>query len=316
MMRLRRWILPLVLLGFAGLAVLWLLTMPRTVVASALPQHTADLANGELLFHAGGCASCHASPAATNACDGKYADGARLSGGRCLKTPFGTFSVPNISNHKTDGIGAWTDAQFVTAMREGVGIDGEHLYPSFPYSSYRNMTLPDLLDLRAYLATLPVVAGKAPPHSLPLPFQVRRGVGMWKLLYLRDQPPDTLPETASAEIKRGAYLVNGPGHCGECHTQRDALGGPMPARHLAGGPAPEGEGWIPNITPAADGLAAWSAADVEEMLSTGTLPDFDSVGGSMVAVQENMAKLPVADRKAIAAYLKSLPPIANPRPKK
>ncbi len=309
----RRWLIRLVLLAIAGAAGFWFLTMPRVITATDLPQHTADLINGERLFNIGGCASCHASrqPAA---CTAKAVDRLNLGGGHCLKTPFGTFNVPNISSDKLHGIGAWTDAEFATAMLKGVGRDGSHLYPSFPYASYQRMPLPDVLDLRAYLATLPAAPQASLAHDLPLPFQLRRGVGLWKLLYIDDSTRLTTPG-ASAELQRGAYLVNGPGHCGECHTPRDPLGGPQRSLHLAGGPAPEGSGWIPNITPAKDGLASWSLDDVERLLTTGMLPDFDSLGGSMVEVQQNLARLPPEDRRAIALYLKSLPPITNAKPK-
>ncbi len=298
-----------------GIPLFWLLTAPRPIEAAALPKgHQANLKNGELLFAAGGCASCHAKPDDGKCDNPRYTDHASLSGGRCLKTPFGTFNVPNISSHKTDGIGAWTDLQFVDAMTRGIGPSGEHLYPSFPYGSYQRMTTADVLDLRAYLATLPEVAGEAPPHELPLPFQWRRVLGGWKLLNLDGKAFAADPKQ-SPEWNRGAYLVTGAGHCGECHTPRDVLGGPLNGLRLAGGPNPEGKGWIPNITQSKSGLADWSKQDIAGYLGTGFTPAGDSVGGSMVAVQENIARLPVADRLAIAEYLKSLPPLENPRPK-
>jgi mono/diheme cytochrome c family protein len=309
----RRLIWLVIALGLAGGGAFWLLTTPQTLTAASLPNHTPDVGNGERLFNVGGCASCHAAPAGD--CTAKSTDRLTLAGGRCLKTPFGTFYAPNISNDKVHGIGGWSDAQFATAMMKGVGIDGEHLYPSFPYSSYQHMTVPDVLDLRAYLATLPAAATDAPPHDLPLPFQLRRGVGLWKLLYLDDPSVLTSP-SAPADVQRGAYLVNGPGHCGECHTPRDPLGGPIRSLHLAGGRAPDGPGWIPNLTQHKNGMADWSVDDISRMLTTGMLPDGDSIGGSMVEVQENMAKLPAEDRRAIALYLKSLLPIDNPKPPK
>jgi mono/diheme cytochrome c family protein len=310
----RRLIWLVVALVLAGGAAFWLLTTPQTLTAANLPAHTPDIGNGERIFNVGGCASCHAAPSAGD-CTAKSTDHTLLAGGRCLKTPFGTFYAPNISSDKVHGLGGWTDAEFATAMLKGVGRAGEHLYPSFPYSSYQHMTLPDVMDLRAYLATLPAAATDAPPHDLPLPFQVRRGVGLWKLLYLDDADALRSP-SPSAEVQRGAYLVNGPGHCGQCHTTRDAFGGPMTRLHLAGGKAPDGPGWIPNLTPHKNGLAEWSADDISGMLTTGMLPDGDSVGGSMVEVQLNLSKLPAVDRKAIALYLKSLPPVDNPKPPK
>jgi mono/diheme cytochrome c family protein len=310
----RRLIGMLLVLGLIGGAVFWGLTVPKVLSAADLPKHVPDVFKGELVFNAGGCASCHATPPA-GACDGKAADKRQLGGGRCLKTPFGTFHAPNLSSDKTDGIGAWTDEQFATAMLKGVSPKGEHYYPSFPFTSYQRMKLEDVQDLRAYLMTLPAVAGKAPPHALPLPFQVRRGLGLWKLLFLDGKPYVPAPN-ATPDVVRGGYLVESMGHCGECHTPRNALGGAQRALHLAGGPAPEGPGWIPNITQAADGLASWSKEDIASALGTGLLPDGDSFGGSMVEVQENMARLPAADRLAIGAYLKSLPATANPKPPK
>jgi mono/diheme cytochrome c family protein len=298
-----------------GLAAFWLLTAPKPLDAAALPQgFQADAKNGERMFLAGGCASCHAKPDDGKCDNPHYTDHASVGGGRCLKTPFGTFHVPNISSHKTDGIGAWTPAQFVNAVTRGVTPNGEHYYPSFPYGSYQRMTVQDVLDLQAYLATLPAVAGKAPAHELPLPFQWRRMVGGWKLLNFSGTTFTPDPKQ-SAEWNRGAYLVAGAGHCGECHTPRDPLGGPLNGLRLSGGPNPEGKGWIPNITQSKAGLADWSKSDIASYLGTGFTPSGDSVGGSMVAVQENVAKLPVEDRMAIAEYLKSLPPLENPRPK-
>lgn len=313
----RRAALWVLVLAALAAAIAWVASAPRPLAAIDPPVgYKPSLANGKLAFDAGGCASCHAAPDGAAACDNPhYSDHEKLGGGRCLKTPFGTFDVPNISSDKTDGIGAWTDVQFANALLRGISPAGEHYYPAFPFTSYQRMTPADVLDLRAYLATLPAVAGKAPPHDLALPFRWRRLLGGWKLLYL-DGAPFT-PDPRHDDVwNRGAYLVEGPGHCGECHTPRDALGGFKPGLHLAGGPAPDGKGWVPNLTQAKDGLGDWSRQDIADMLGTGFLPSGDVVGGSMAAVQDNMAKLPTADRLAIAVYLKSLPPIANPRPKK
>lgn len=172
------------------------------------------------------------------------------------------------------------------------------------------MTLPDVIDLKAFMDTLPAVTSDVPSHDLPFPFNIRRGLGLWKLLYLHDGPQVPLAEQ-SADARRGQYLVEGPGHCGECHTSRDAIGGLRRKAWLAGGPNPEGKGIIPNITPHADGLAAWSADDIASYLETGLSPDFEVVGGAMVAVQENIARLPADDRAAIAAYLKAVPARPN-----
>lgn len=279
----------------------WLLTMPSTLPAGALPDHAGDVAAGERVFWAGGCASCHATPV-----DGRRAKGADkliLGGGMTLESPYGRFHVPNISPH-ADGLGGWTTLDFANAMLRGVAPDGRHYYPSFPYGSYAKMSVEDVIDLKAFIDTLPAVAGTTPGHELGPPWNARRGIGIWKRLYLDAGPVVLLTDPAA---ERGRYLVEGPGHCGECHTPRDFLGGLIEGRWLAGAPNPEGRGTIPNITPGEDGIGDWSAADIEYYLETGFTPEFDTVGGTMVAVQENMAKLTKEDRAAIAAYLKALP---------
>jgi len=196
-------------------------------------------------------------------------------------------------------------------MVKGVSPDGSHYYPAFPYTSYQRMKLEDVIDLKAFLDTLEPVKSDVPPHDLPFPFNIRRSLGGWKLLYLYGKPFEPDPD-ASDEINRGAYLVMGPGHCGECHTPRDALGGLQRDKWLTGAPNPEGKGTVPDITSV--GLTDWSANDIAYALETGFMPDFDSLGGSMAAVTRNMAELTPEDRAAIAAYLKSVPgqqPVSN-----
>jgi mono/diheme cytochrome c family protein len=259
------------------------------------------------MFAIGGCASCHATPGQD--------DKTRLGGGLALPSPFGVFKVPNISSHETVGIGRWSERDFANAMLKGTGPAGEHLYPAFPYTSYQRMRLDDVRDLFAYLKTLPAVATPSAPHELPFPFNQRRGLGLWKLLYLDGRPfaPDP---GKSAELNRGAYLVEGPGHCAECHSPRTILGGIDETRRFAGAPNPDGKGWVPNITPHADGLAAWSEKDIAYLLESGFTPELDSVGSNMAEVVANTAKLSPADRAAMAAYLKSLPPRPGKAPAK
>lgn len=287
----------------AGAAVFWFLTEPRRLDAQRLAQLGAgDAARGERIFHAGGCASCHARPQAGDA------GAVELAGGLELNTPFGVFVAPNISPDPNDGIGAWSVEDFANAMMMGVAPDGSHLYPAFPYTSYARMQPADVADLFAFIGTLPAAAGKAPPHRLGFPFGIRRGLGLWKLLYLSDQPVIALAPEASDRVKLGRYLVEGPGHCGECHTPRDVAGGVLKDQWLAGAAAPEGQGIVPNITGGERGIDAWSENDIAYFLESGFTPDFDSVGGTMVEVQKNMAKLRPEDREAIAAYLKAVPP--------
>lgn len=261
-----------------------------------------DLTKGREVFFAGGCASCHAPAGATG--DARLV----LSGGAPLKSDFGTFHAPNISSHPEAGIGAWTLAEFGDAMTRGVGREGEHLYPSFPYGSYARMTPKDVNDLYGFMKTLPASDALAPAHELGFPFNQRVLLGGWKFLFVSDAPMVELAD-ASDMLKRGQYLVEGPGHCGECHTPRNLLGGLLADKWLAGGPNPDGEGSIPNITPGSKSMGSWSQGDIVTYLETGFTPDYDSVGGSMVEVQKNMAELTAADREAIAAYLKAIPAV-------
>jgi len=289
-----------------GAGVFWFVTIPATVPASALPAHTPNAANGMTMFFAGGCTSCHATPGQD--------DKTKLGGGLGLKSPFGTFYVPNISPDPNDGIGKWSEADFVTAMMKGTSPDGRHYFPAFPYTSYQRMRVEDVRDLFAHIKTLPAVQGKVRDHDVPFPFNVRRSLGGWKFLFL-DGGPFQSDRAKPEEWNRGAYLVNGPGHCAECHSPRNALGGIIAAQRFAGGPNPEGEGWVPNITQ--KGLGEYSDKDIAYVLETGNTPDGDSVGGAMTAVVRNTAQLPAADRNAIAAYIKSLPPVEGPkRPEK
>jgi mono/diheme cytochrome c family protein len=303
--------LPKLLIAAAGVVVLgsvafWIITTPATVPASALPPYTPDLANGKVMFYAAGCASCHASIG--------QREPTRLGGGLALESPFGTFYAPNISADRDDGIGRWNEADFITALWKGTSPDGQHFYPAFPYTSYQRIALNDARDLFAYLHTLPPVADKAPSHQVPFPFSWRRLLGGWKFLFLDGQPfrPDP---SKSAQWNRGAYLVNGPGHCAECHSPRNLLGGIEAGKRFAGGPDLEGKGWVPNITQ--KGLADYSEDDIAHLLETGQMPDGDSVGGAMTAVIRNTSQLPAADREAMAVYLKSLAPVDGPpRPQK
>jgi mono/diheme cytochrome c family protein len=288
-----------------GLAAFWFLTIPQTVPASALGPHTPDLVNGKELFTAGGCVSCHAVP--------KAEDKTRLGGGLALASPFGTFYVPNISPDPKDGIGGWSEAQFVTALTKGTSEDGEHLYPAFPYTSYQHMRIDDLRDLFAYLKTLPPVAGVVREHDLPFPFNIRRTLGLWKVLFLDGEPFKSDP-SQSPQWNRGAYLVNGPGHCAECHSPRNALGAIVSGMRFTGGPSPDGQGGVPNITQFK--LKDWSVFDIAEVLETGMTADADRVGGSMVEVVRNTSQLTAADREAIAVYIKSLPAVEGYAPKK
>jgi mono/diheme cytochrome c family protein len=294
------------LAALAAAGVYWWLSAPVVAAAGTAPARAPDLANGQVIFNAGGCASCHAVP--------DQPDRLRLGGGVAIKSPFGTFYAPNISSDPTDGIGKWSEAEFVNAVMHGVSPDGQHYFPAFPYTSYQHARREDVLDLFAYLKTLPAVAGKVRDHDVRFPFNIRRNVGIWKFLFL-DGKPFVADSAKSPQWNRGAYLVNSFGHCAECHSPRNALGGIIAGQRFAGGPNPEGEGWVPNITQ--KGLGEWSAKDIAYFLKTGELPDGDSVGGAMTRVIKNTSQLPDDDLAAMADYLKSLPPVDGPpRPKR
>jgi mono/diheme cytochrome c family protein len=313
----RRWrtlVIVAAVVVVVGFVEFWTVTIPAAVPASALLAYTPNVANGKTMFDAGGCASCHAVPNK----DPDKVDRTRLGGGLALPTPFGTFYVPNISPDPKDGIGKWSEANFVTALWDGTTPGGHHLFPAFPYPSYRHMKLDDVRDLFAYLKTLPPVPGKVRGSDLRFPFNIRRLVGVWKLLFLRGGPfvPDP---SKSAEYNRGAYLVNGPGHCAECHSPRNLLGGIVESERFAGGPTPDGKDWVPNITPAGlrqgdNANDPWSEKDIASFLEDGGEPSGDYAGGAMTDVISNTSLLSAQDRAAIALYVAALPPRQGPNP--
>jgi mono/diheme cytochrome c family protein len=261
----------------------------------ALAADEAQIKRGEYLFHAGGCESCHTD---------KKAATPRLAGGPAIKTAFGTFYGPNVTPNKERGIGVWSEADFIRAMRDGRTPSGAHLFPVFPYTSYTNITDTDLKDMWAYLQTVPSSDRESKRHDVSFPFSWRFLQAGWRMLEFRPGPFKPDP-TKSAEVNRGAYLVTALTHCGECHTPRNALGGLEYDKWLAGNSDGPDGGKIPNVT----GLK-WSAEEIAEYLSTGLTPDGDSAGGLMAEVIENSTgKLTDEDRKAIAAYLKSIPAI-------
>jgi len=263
-----------------------------------------DAKRGEYLAKAGGCVGCHTE---------EKKDAVPFAGGRALKTPFGTFYGPNITPHPQAGIGRWTEADFVRALREGVRPDGAHYFPAFPYASYTNISDGDLRDLWAYLRTLPQSSRANQAHDLGFPFGWRFLVRPWKWLYFTPGPLVSDPK-ASPTINRGAYLVRALGHCGECHTPRNFLGGPKRDRFLAGGKGPDGKG-IPNLTPTR--LKKLSDGELKDFLVTGLTPDGDVPGEAMgEVIQNTTSQLTPEDLAALIAYLRSLPPLPEePREK-
>lgn len=277
----------------AGAAAYWL-TRPRTVSASDYAALTGNSEHGEQVFHAAGCASCHTAP------DAPATDQPILAGGRAFVSDFGTFYAPNISPDPAQGIGGWAVTDLANAMVHGTSPEGAHYYPAFPYTTYARATPQDVADLFAFLQTLPADPTPSKMHEVGFPFNIRRALGGWKLMFYTQD----WMTPATAETERGRYLVEALGHCAECHTPRNILGGLERDKWLMGAPNPSGRGKIPNITPAA---LDWSQADLVEYFTSGFTPDYDSAGGEMADVVQNLSKLPREDRAAIAAYLKALP---------
>ncbi|MEL6817049.1 MAG: cytochrome c [Pseudomonadota bacterium] len=302
----KRLALAFVFLAFAGAAFFWFLTAPNSVPEArmvAVTAHTPDIANGENVFWAAGCASCHSVQGSSG--DARL----ELVGGYELKSNFGTFVAPNISMHPDDGIGNWSLEDFATSIIAGVSPDGRHYYPAYPFASFSRITDTDIADLWEFWQTLPaaVTPDDQPRTDLGFPFNIRRGVGLWKLAFLNDQPfvdPASLPDDPL--IARGQYLTEGMGHCGECHTSRNIAGAIRGDVWLAGAPNPSGQGRIPNITPHPDGIDSWTEDDIAFSLESGFTPTFDSFGGTMASVAKNYANVAAEDRQAIAAYLKAV----------
>ena len=293
----RRLIVALLALAILGLAAFWLLTKPHLRDTAAYSALTPDKAHGEQVFWASGCASCHMADKATGEAE------LVLSGGQRFATAFGTFLAPNISPDKA-GIGGWTLDDFIHAIQDGVRPDGSHEFPAMPYVAYSKMVPQDVVDLKAFIDTLPLSATPSLPHQVSFPFNIRRSLGGWKLLF--GSGTYVLQGTLTPEQTRGRYIAEAMAHCGECHTPRNALGGLNTGSWLAGAPLPDGKGKTPNITP---GKLKWSDADILSYLTTGFTPDFNSASGPMAHVVTNMARLPLADVQSVVAYLKAVPPI-------
>jgi mono/diheme cytochrome c family protein len=284
------------LLRILGPAAAGLLLLASGWVAYA---QQGDAQRGQYLSKAAGCVGCHTEDR----------DNAQpYAGGRALKTPFGTFYGPNITPHPQAGIGRWSEQDFVRALREGRRPDGAHYFPAFPYPSFTRINDQDLRDLWAYLRTLPPSSRVSEPHDLKFPFGWRWLVWVWKLLFFSPGPFTPDPQ-ASAVVNRGSYLVNALGHCGECHTPRNFLGGMKRSRHLAGAKLGEGTS-APNLTPAR--LKKKSDAEVKDFLQTGMTPDGDVAAESMAEVVRNTtSQLTPADLDAVVAYLRSVPPLPD-----
>ena len=273
-------------------------TRPAALAISFASNYAPSTEAGALVFHAAGCATCHISPAA------EYSEMPELAGGIAFPSQFGTFYAPNISPHPTRGIGAWDLDAFASAVMLGVSPNGQHYYPAFPYLAYQHMTVNDVADLFEYIQTLPASGTSSVSHDLIFPFNIRRGLGFWKLAFADNKYVKKI--TKDPKIDRGTYLVEGLGHCAECHTPRNAAGALDKSQWMAGAPNLSGNGLVPNITPA---VLDWTEADLIEYFTSGFTPEYDTAGGKMADVIHNLSKLPQEDREAIAAYVLALKPL-------
>ena len=284
-------------------SILYLAAALVLVGRGGAPVSAADpgaVARGAYLAIVGDCAACHTD---------EKAGGAPLAGGPALVTPFGTFYAPNITPDPRTGIGDWTKAQFKRALREGINQHGAYMFPVFPFTSFTNMTDQDIGDLYAYLMSVPPVTRRAPPDAIKFPFGWRPLLLGWRSLFFKQGP--LVPVAGqSADWNRGRYLAEAVAHCEECHTPRNFLGALDHGRAYAGNPhGPDGQD-APDITSnKKDGIGDWKLGDIEEVLKSGTTPDGELVGKGMADVADGTGKLTEADRRAVAVYIQSLPPL-------
>ncbi|HSE77903.1 MAG TPA: cytochrome c [Alphaproteobacteria bacterium] len=274
-------------------------------LSGATQADQAAIDRGKYIFDAAGCFACH-----TDTKGGRPT----LSGGPALQTPFGTFYAPNITPDPRHGIGRWSDQDFIRALREGVSPDGRHYYPVFPYTSYTKASERDLLDLKSYIFAQPPVAEPSRSHEIGFPFAFRPLLRLWKLLNF-EAVRWRADHRRGEEWNRGSYLVEALSHCGECHTPRNILGGLDHSSWMAGAVLGNGKTVAPNLTPHESGLEQWSVADITFALELGLTPRGEILGGEMAEViARSSSRLSAADRSAIAAYLKALPPLPSAVP--
>lgn len=272
-------------------------SLPDTKLSQFAPTGQELIAKGEYLTKAADCAACHTVPG-----------GQSLAGGLAFKLPFGTIYSPNITSDREHGIGAWSDAEFVRALRKGVGRHGEDLYPAFPYTSYALLSTDDALAIKAYLGTVRPASTPSRPNDLWFPFNQRYVMRGWKLLFMPDGPlaPDT---TRTSTWNRGAYLVEALAHCGECHTPRNLLFATKNDVKLSGAVV---EGWKAyNITSDRDtGIGSWTNEQLVSYLSKGHAEGRGGTSGSMAeAVNLSLRHLTPSDIDSIVEYLRSVPPV-------
>ncbi len=284
------------LLAASGLIVFWVASAPHPLTQADIPAHDPNLENGKLLYNIGGCISCHASET----------DAAVPAGGKPLTTPIGILYPPNLTPDPETGLGKWSDVDFVNAMQRGLTPTGQHLIPAFPYTSYAHMKMEDVLDIKAYLASLPPVNNPTKPHDVPLQFVVRRGLGLWQWIGLDDAK--FVPDPKQTESwNRGAYLVLGPGHCSECHTPRTIFMSSDNSRMFQGGPHPDGKGKVSSMRGLIERGRYKDAKDLVLAFQNGEELGYDKMSsGGMGEVRKHIASLPEADIAAIAEYVTSL----------
>jgi mono/diheme cytochrome c family protein len=261
----------------------WALRLP-SVGNPSIANDSQSIARGAYLYNAAGCGSCHQKDGA-----------AGPTGGHELESPFGgSFFAPNITPDAATGIGGWNGRDLLLAVKHGRSRGGGFYWPAFPYRSYRNMTDQDVLDVGAYLMSLPAIRSDVPDHDLPA-WQFSWMMAGWNIManFLEGTPPAI---TDDPQIKRGAYLARALGHCGECHTPRNSLGMVKNAQEFKGSEIVKAE-----ITP--EGLADWTADDIMGLLEIGMTPSSDFVGGEMAKVVEHTSKLSKEDREAYTAFI-------------
>jgi mono/diheme cytochrome c family protein len=297
---LRTFLALVVLLG-AGVA-WWLFAqhhaaLPPEQTAAARLQDPQLITRGAYLATVGDCAACHTAQG-----------GKPYAGGRALPTPFGDVPAPNLTPDDATGLGQWSFDAFWRALHEGVGRDGHSLYPAFPYTSYTRVSRQDAFALFAYLKSLPPVRSKTGSPSLRFPYDLDASLATWRALYFR--PGEFVPDPRqSAEWNRGAYLVQGLGHCNECHVARDNLGGLPSNETLTGGQIPAQNWYAPDLsTRAHGGLEGWSADDIVALLKTGQSARGAAFGPMADVVMQSTQHMHDDDLRAIATYLQSLPP--------
>jgi mono/diheme cytochrome c family protein len=312
-----RWIVPVIIAILLVIAVIALLSFlwskthqpqivepppaPLALLSKLIPDgpDAALLRRGRYLVIAGDCASCHTREG-----------GAPFNGGLGLRTPFGVIFSPDITGDKATGIGGWTNAQFFHALNDGVAADGTHLYPAFPFTHFTVISRVDSDAILAYLKTIPGTAYTPPANALPFPLNLRISAAAWQMLFFHNHGFQPDP-TKSAAWNRGAFLVQGPGHCGACHTPTNAFGAEEQSHFLQGGKL---DNWIaPDLTSnPRTGLGRWTAADIVEFLQTGRNAHTDAAGSMAQVISYSTSQLSDADLGAIATYLKSVP--ASPMP--